>query len=34
LPDMRKRIIEVMKYSGPRMLLLHPVLTIRHKLKK
>jgi len=29
-PAMRKRIVEVMKYSGPRMLLRHPVLAIRH----
>jgi len=29
-PAMRKRIVEVMKYSGPRMLLHHPVLAIRH----
>lgn len=29
-PIMRKRIIEIMKYSGPRMLLVHPMLAIRH----
>ena len=29
-PDMRKRIIEVMKYSGPQMLLRHPILAMRH----
>ena len=29
-PQMRKRIIEVMKYSGPRMLLHHPILAMRH----
>jgi hypothetical protein len=29
-PDMRKRIIEVMKYSGLRMLLRHPILAMRH----
>jgi hypothetical protein len=28
--DMRKKIREVMKYSGPRMVLRHPVLTILH----
>ena len=28
--DMRKRIKVVMKYSGPRMLLQHPVLTLLH----
>jgi len=29
-PGMRERIREVMRYSGPRMLLRHPLLTIRH----
>jgi hypothetical protein len=29
-PDMRKRITEVMRYSGPRMLLHHPVMALRH----
>jgi len=29
-PAMRKRIIEVMRYSGPRMLLHHPVLALHH----
>ncbi|HZK56107.1 MAG TPA: nitrous oxide-stimulated promoter family protein [Desulfosporosinus sp.] len=29
-PEMRKRIIEIMRYSGPRMLLIHPVIAIRH----
>jgi len=28
--DMRKKIREVMKYSGPRMALRHPVLTLLH----
>lgn len=28
--DMRERIRAVMRYSGPRMLLYHPVLAIRH----
>ena len=28
--DMRMSIRNVMKYSGPRMLLLHPVLTLLH----
>ncbi len=28
--DMRKKIREVMKYSGPRMVLKHPVLTVFH----
>lgn len=31
-PAMRERIREVMRYSGPRMLLQHPVLAIRHML--
>lgn len=33
-PDMRERIIRVMKYSGPRMLLKHPVLTLWHILDR
>lgn len=28
--DMREKIREVMRFSGPRMLLVHPVLAIRH----
>lgn len=28
----RKSMQEVMRYSGPRMLLYHPVLTVRHML--
>jgi len=27
---MKKRIIEVMRFSGPRMLLQHPLLAIAH----
>jgi len=27
---MRKRIVEVMRYSGPRMLLHHPLLAVAH----
>ncbi len=30
--DMRARIKQVMRFSGPRMLLAHPVLTIQHYL--
>jgi hypothetical protein len=30
--EMRKRIREVMRYAGPRMLLRHPILTVRHYL--
>lgn len=29
-PDMREKIRAVMRYSGPRMLLHHPVMAIRH----
>ena len=29
-PEMRKRIVEVMRYSGPRMLLHHPILAVQH----
>jgi hypothetical protein len=29
-PEMRERIREIMLYAGPRMLLYHPILAIRH----
>jgi hypothetical protein len=29
-PDMRERVREVMRYSGPRMLLRHPYLALAH----
>jgi len=29
-PQMREKVKKVMKYSGPRMLLHHPLLAIRH----
>ena len=29
-PDMRAKIREVMRFSGPRMLTVHPVLAVRH----
>ena len=29
-PDMRVRIREVMRYAGPRMMLRHPVMAVRH----
>ncbi|HVN52798.1 MAG TPA: nitrous oxide-stimulated promoter family protein [Anaerolineaceae bacterium] len=29
-PEMRHRIVEVMRYSGPRMLYCHPILAILH----
>lgn len=31
--EMRKEIKKVMRYSGPRMLLFHPILTISHALE-
>ena len=33
-PEKRAKIREVMKYSGPRMALSHPVLAIKHLLKE
>lgn len=32
-PDMREKIREVMRFSGPRMLLSHPVAAVRHVLE-
>lgn len=29
-PDMRERVRAVMRWSGPRMLLRHPVMAVRH----
>ncbi len=29
-PEMRQKIRQVMRYSGPRMIFLHPVTAIRH----
>ncbi len=29
-PEMRERIREVMRFSGPRMMLYHPVMAVRH----
>ena len=29
-PDMRERIRKVMRFSGPRMLTVHPVMAVRH----
>ena len=29
-PDMRERMREVMRFSGPRMMLFHPIMAIRH----
>lgn len=31
-PKMRKKIQEIMRFSGPRMLLYHPVLAVSHML--
>ena len=31
-PQMRDRVKEVMRYAGPRMLLRHPILAVRHLL--
>ena len=31
-PGMRREIIEVMRYSGPRMMIYHPYLALRHLL--
>lgn len=33
-PDRREKIKEVMRYSGPRMLYRHPILTGKHYLSK
>lgn len=29
-PEMREKIREVMRFSGPRMMLYHPIMAIRH----
>ncbi len=29
-PDMREKIREVMRFAGPRMLFVHPIMAIRH----
>ena len=29
-PEMRKRIKEIMRYSGPKMLIRHPLIAIKH----
>ncbi len=29
-PEMREKIREVMRFSGPRMILYHPIMAIRH----
>jgi len=32
-PQMRKRVVEVMRYAGPRMVTKHPILAVDHLLK-
>lgn len=32
-PDMRNRIKEVMRYAGPRMIIYHPIMAIRHLIR-
>lgn len=29
-PDMREKIREVMRFSGPRMIFVHPIMAVRH----
>lgn len=29
-PDMRKKVVDVMKYAGPRMTYTHPILALYH----
>ncbi len=33
-PDMKKRMQEIMRFSGPRMLLYHPMAAIRHLIQR
>lgn len=33
-PEMKRRICEVMRYSGPRMVLHHPAMALRHLLRE
>ncbi len=33
-PDMRKRMVEVMRYAEPRMPVRHPLLALKHLLRK
>ncbi|MCP4176298.1 MAG: nitrous oxide-stimulated promoter family protein [bacterium] len=32
-PEMKKLIVKVMRFSGPRMIFLHPVMTLRHLIR-
>ncbi len=33
-PDAREQVRQVMRYAGPRMLVHHPLLAVRHKLRE
>lgn len=33
-PDMKEKIKRVMRFSGPRMLLYHPIMAVRHLIDK
>ncbi len=33
-PDYREKIKEVMRFSGPRMIFIHPVLSLKHLVSK
>ncbi len=33
-PEMQKKVRDVMRYSGPRMILHHPVMAVDHLIKK
>ena len=33
-PDLRERMRAVMRYAGPRMLIFHPLLALRHQLDR
>lgn len=33
-PDKREQIRKVMRYSGPRMIIYHPIMALRHLMKK
>lgn len=33
-PDYKEQMKEVMRYSGPRMILYHPILAIKHLIKE
>ena len=33
-PEMRRRISEIMRYAGPRMILYHPIIAVKHLLRE